>query len=125
VKKLVGSLDICIDKHSEVDIEMNERKTNTCSFCKEVGHFSRVCPKKDGICCFFLRTGVCKFAENCKLKHPRRISSLVSEASRVCSFYASPRGCKHGDKCPFIHDLSIVERCEKAMEQIPYSNNFI
>ena len=34
------------------------------------------------------------------------LSAKASKSSTACSFFKTPKGCRNGDECPFVHDLA-------------------
>ncbi|KAK9823742.1 hypothetical protein WJX72_005071 [[Myrmecia] bisecta] len=71
-----------------------------------------VFPQRPGhpVCDFFMKTGHCKFNEQCKFDHPRRYAVKLNKGGlplrpceAVCGFYERTGQCKFGPACKFHH----------------------
>jgi len=69
-------------------------------------------PSRPGkqLCEFFVKTGHCKFGEECVFDHPAEYGVPLTEddlpfrpGQPVCTFYFKTRQCKFGASCKFHH----------------------
>ncbi|CAN0900376.1 Zinc finger CCCH domain-containing protein 67 [Linum grandiflorum] len=63
-------------------------------------------------CSFYMKTGNCRFASNCKFNHPVKRKTQVTrerlkendESGQIeCKYYLRTGGCKYGEACRFSH----------------------
>lgn len=62
------------------------------------------------LCEFFVKTGHCKFGEECVFDHPAEYAVPLTEdelpfrpGQPVCTYYYKTRLCKFGPSCKFHH----------------------
>lgn len=75
-------------------------------------------------CSFYLKTGTCKFGQNCRFNHPserglqgvqdqvkeENNGTMVDTGKIDCKYFQTPGGCKYGDACRFNHSAQKVEK---------------
>ncbi|XP_021773120.1 zinc finger CCCH domain-containing protein 67-like isoform X1 [Chenopodium quinoa] len=76
-------------------------------------------------CTFYLKTGTCKFGQNCRFNHPpekgfkvaldqekgieENNGTFVDPGKIDCKYFRTPGGCKYGDACRYNHSAQKVE----------------
>ncbi|KAH9622592.1 hypothetical protein KSS87_004970 [Heliosperma pusillum] len=76
-------------------------------------------------CSYYIKTGSCKFGQNCRFNHPsrgfqaavdkekgfeERIGSVGDAGKIECKYFQTPGGCKYGDACRYNHSARRIER---------------
>lgn len=77
-------------------------------------------------CSFYLKTGTCKFGQNCRFNHPSERAfqpvqdqekgtdennGTIFDTGKIdCKYFRTPGGCKYGDACRYNHSAQRVER---------------
>ncbi|GMJ00091.1 hypothetical protein like AT5G63260 [Hibiscus trionum] len=104
------------DEDNEGEEERNEDEVDGENVKKNEGKRSQypVRPEAED-CAYYMKTGLCKFAYNCKFNHPlRRKNQAVKEkdesmekpSQTECKYYLRTGGCKFGNACRYSHSTA-------------------